>query len=154
MGQHEGKLLDLVRYIENTFDSGKDVNGAKLLKIYEGGGCEKYNWGSLYADYIGMIDGKHVIVDVVGYDEWRQMIGKVVAYLYEGSKRWTDGFEVWLVTDFSAPCYKIDENNKEEYMAEYTAWFRRIVDLVRKVSGINAVIRFKYLRDGKDLIDL
>jgi hypothetical protein len=138
MGEHKGALKELEDWIVEKY---KFEDEKKLKNIYP----EKYEkiWKQpLSVDCVGKHLGKLVLVEVFGPDDdWRAVLGKVLAFTCEGKRRNTsNNFQVWMVTNLKGKLIK------PNYKKEYLDWFNILKGIVVDGLGkkIGRKVRFFY----------
>ena len=74
MGEHKGKLKELEDILIKRHGKSQDKTLKNISKNL------RKDWRPLTVDYINEIDGKKTYVDVIGNDDWRAIVGKVVCF--------------------------------------------------------------------------
>ncbi len=147
MGQHKGDLKKLEHWVKKKYGfeddpTLKNILGAKL----------KISWSGtkLSADCAGTDPrtGRKVLVDIIGPDEWRQILGKAVAYICEFKRAKVRDFEIWLVTDFSIPKFKGAYGCGRD---DWREWYKTLNGVLHDVFGKALSKRVKIMekKNGK-----
>ena len=119
-----------IEYLRQAFGKGEST---ELKTIYNDEYRRNHNkCTSLTADYVGNTGECNAYVDVFSKgDEWRQIMGKVVAYSYEIQQTGSNK-EVWLVS--------VDLSSDHGW----TDWYRRAIQVVRDIMPTNLQSRIHY----------
>ncbi|MBU2573995.1 MAG: hypothetical protein KKH28_07975 [Elusimicrobia bacterium] len=106
------------------------------------------------ADYINLINGKLVVLDVIGPgDEWRSVVGKMVCFLANAGRA-SENYEVWIVTDFDADpkTAQMQGPKKTQYIEGWKEYFWELKSLLDQTLKPDVAGRLKMFHfDGKAL---
>ncbi len=153
MGQHKGELLKLEHWLKDYFH--QDSMNLRLLNIYP------RDWHCksrpLSFDFVAQKTGKTIYIDIVGNDDWRQLIGKAVAYSFELKSREVSDWEIWLLTDFS--CWKeikrLSDSERTIEVENWKKWYARLQYIIREMLGPDFAQKvFLKYRTGDEIVDI
>jgi len=155
MGEHKNALLDLQKKLVEILK--QDSKDKKLSHIYP------ENWATrhrpLTFDFVANQNGKEIFIDIIGCDDWRQLIGKAVCYSYEIKKRKTNNYEIWILTNFMTwgKIQKMagDPEKQQKEIESWKRWFGILKDILNEMIGkdFSDKIFFKHYKQESNLIE-
>ena len=134
MGAHRKKeLVKLNNLLIKKYGNGKEVNQVMHELELEG------------PDYLKTINGKRIYVEIIGNDDWRQIVGKIICYAYYARQE-KEKYEIWIVTDFNVfnDIKKAKGKKRKQITDGWKKWYNMLKEIVKDTrSDIEVIFMWK-----------